>query len=145
MEIERACHSTYRIRYHMVFVVKYRKQMLLDKVPLEYFKRIIKGIGERYWFKFDAIGVEEDHFHVVVGAPPKYSPSRIMQIVKSITARMIFEDYPEVKEFLWGGEFWSDGGHIDTVSEYGGLEKIKRYVEEQGKNKEQLQLVDFNS
>src|SRR3989344_2706842 len=101
MEIERACHCTYRIRYHMVFVVKYRKQMLLDKVPLEYFKRI--------------------------------------------TARMIFEDYPDVKEFLWGGEFWSDGGHIDTVSEYGGLEKIKRYVEEQGKNKEQLQLVDFNS
>ncbi|MDP4038986.1 MAG: IS200/IS605 family transposase, partial [Candidatus Pacearchaeota archaeon] len=85
MDVEHDCHSTYRIRYHMVFVVKYRKQMLLKKVPLEYFKKIIIGIGERYWFKFDAIVVEEDHFLIVVGAAPSYSPSRVMQIIKSIT------------------------------------------------------------
>ncbi|MDP4039503.1 MAG: IS200/IS605 family transposase [Candidatus Pacearchaeota archaeon] len=143
MDVEHAGYSTYRIRYHMVFVVKYRKQMLLKKVPFEYFKKIIIGIGERYWFKFDAIGVEEDHFHIVVGAAPRYSPSRVMQIIKSITAKKIFEDYPDIKEFLWGGNFWSAGGHIDTVSEFGGLEKIKKYVEEQGRNKGQLTLATF--
>ena len=128
----------------MVFVVKYRKQMLLEKIPLLYFKSLLYEIGKRYWFKFDAIGVEEDHFHIVVGAPPKYSPSRIMQIIKSITAREIFTVYPKIKEFLWGGEFWSDGGNIDTVSEFGGLDKIRKYVEEQGKPKEQLSLLEFN-
>ena len=143
MEVEHACHCTYRIRYHMVFVVKYRKQMLLRKVPLEYFKKIMEGIGERYWFKFDAIGVEEDHFHVVLGAAPRCSPSQIMGTIKSISAKQIFKNYPEIKEFLWGGSFWSAGGHIDTVSEFGGLEKIKKYVLEQGRSKEQLKLLDF--
>ena len=117
--------------------------MLLNKVPLEYFKQILLCIGKRYWFKFDAIGVEEDHFHVVVGASPRYSPSDIMRIIKSITAKKIFQDYPDIKDFLWGGNFWSAGGHIDTVSEYGGLDKIKKYVEEQGGNKNQLKLCDF--
>ncbi len=142
MEIEHAPHCTYRIRYHMVFVVKYRKAMI-DREKMEFLKSILLEIGERYWFKFDAIGIEKDHFHVVLGVAPRYSPSRIMQMIKSITARELFKRYPEIKKQLWGGEFWTDGGHIDTVSEYGGLEKIRRYVEEQGGNITQLQLSDF--
>jgi len=144
MKIEHACHCTYRIRYHMVFVVKYRKHMLLQKVPLEEFKKILTEIGERYWFKFEAIGVDEDHFHVVLGAAPRYSPSEIMGTIKSISAKEIFNDYPDIKKFLWGGSFWSAGGHIDTVSEFGGLERIKKYVLEQGRSEEQLQLLVFS-
>ena len=128
----------------MVFVVKYRKHMLLKKVPLEKFEKILRGIGERYWFKFEAIGIDEDHFHVVLGAAPRNSPSNIMGTIKSISAKQIFKDYPEVKDFLWGGAFWTAGGHIDTVSEFGGLERIKKYVREQGRNEEQLQLLEFN-
>ena len=127
----------------MVFVVKYRKNLLLQKIPLEYFKELLEGIGQRYWFEFESIGVEGDHFHVVVGAAPRYSPSEIMRIIKSISAKMIFKRFKVIKRELWGGEFWSDGGHIDTVSEFGGLEKIKKYVKEQGKTEEQLKLLDF--
>ena len=117
--------------------------MLLKKVPMQYIKQVISEIGNKYWFKFEAIGVEEDHLHIVVGAPPKNSPSDIMRIIKSITAKQTFQDYPDIKEFLWGGNFWSGGGHIDTVSEYGGLDKIKKYVEEQGRDKNQLKLSEF--
>ena len=143
MEIKRAAHCTYRIRYHMVFVVKYRKKMLLEKARIEFLKEIMRGIAERYYFEFDAIGVDEDHFHVVVGAAPRYSPSSIMSTIKSWSARLIFKKYPYIKKELWGGEFWSDGGHIDTVSEYGGLERIKKYVKDQGKSTGQLKLLDF--
>ena len=129
----------------MVFVIKYRKHMLLDKIPLEFFKKLLLEIGERYWFKFDAIGIEEDHFHIVVGCAPRYSPSRVMQIIKSVSAVQILKDYPDIRTELWGGEFWSDGGHIDTVSEYGGLDKIKKYVEDQGGSVKQLRLSDFSS
>ena len=66
-----------------------------------------------------------------------------MRTIKSITAKKIFEDYPEVKDFLWGANFWSVGGHIDTVSEFGGLERIKKYILDQGKSEEQLQLFSF--
>jgi len=127
----------------MVFVLKYRKQLLLDQIPLEYLKNLLEGIGERYYFKFDAIGMEEDHMHIIVAAAPRYSPSEVMQIIKSITAKMIFKRFPKIKKQLWGGEFWSDGGHIDTVSDMGGLEKIKKYVLEQGKKQEQLKLMSF--
>lgn len=128
----------------MVFVLKYRKKLLLEKIPVEFVKNIFREIGERYWFKFDAIGMEEDHLHVVVGAAPRYSPSNVMQIIKSISARMIFREFKEIKKVLWGGEFWSDGGHIDTVSHHVSLEKIKKYVEEQGGPKGQLRLAEFN-
>ena len=142
MELEQAAHCTYRIRYHMVIVVKYRR-LAIDIDKMKFLKEILTEIGERYWFKFDAIGIERDHFHVVLGAAPRYSPSRIMQMIKSITAREMFRAYPDVKKELWGGEFWTDGGHIDTVSEHGGLDKIKRYVEEQGGNLKQVKLLDF--
>ena len=143
MEVKHASHCTYRIRYHMGFVVKYRKKLLLDPIPMQFLKRILMEIGERYYFEFDAIGIESEHFHVVVCARPKYSPSKIMQTIKSITARMIFKEYPEIRKQLWGGQFWHDGGHVDTVSEFGGLDVIKRYVEEQGRMKNQLKLDQF--
>ena len=143
MEVERASRCTYRIRYHMVMCVKYRKKMLLERSRIEFLKDIMQGLAFRYYFKFEAIGIDEDHFHVVLGAAPRYSPSEIMGIIKSWSARLIFKEYPYIKEELWGGEFWSDGGHIDTVSEFGGLDRIKKYVKEQGRDDSQLKLSEF--
>ena len=128
----------------MVFVVKYRKAMLLERTRIEFLKDIMQGLALRYYFLFEAIGVETDHFHVVVGAAPRYSPSEIMTVIKSWSARLIFKQYTYLRDELMGGEFWSDGGHIDTVSEYGGLDKIKKYVEEQGIKASQLKLMDFS-
>ena len=143
MQVERAAHCTYRIRYHMVMCVKYRKKMLLEQSRIEFLKEIMQGLALRYYFKFEAIGIDEDHFHVVVGAAPKYSPSQIMGTIKSWSAKLIFKKYPYIRKNLWGGEFWSDGGHIDTVSEYGGLDRIKKYVKEQGRDVNQLKLSEF--
>ncbi len=127
----------------MVMCVKYRKKMLLEKSRIEFLKEIMQGLALRYYFKFDAIGIDEDHFHVVVGAAPRYSPSEVMGTIKSWSARLIFKKYPYLKKELWGGEFWSDGGHIDTVSEFGGLDRIKKYVKDQGRDVNQLKLSDF--
>ena len=143
MQVEKAAHCTYRIRYHMVMCVKYRKKMLLEQSRIEFLKEIMQGLALRYYFKFEAIGIDEDHFHVVVGAAPKYSPSQIMGTIKSLSAKLIFKEYPYIRKELWGGEFWSDGGHIDTVSEYGGLDRIKKYVKEQGRDINQLKLSEF--
>ena len=123
--------------------VKYRKKMLLEQTRIEFLKEIMQGLALRYYFKFEAIGIDEDHFHVVLGAAPKYAPSQIMSIIKSWSARLIFKKYPYIRKDLWGGEFWSDGGHIDTVSEYGGLERIKKYVKEQNRDVNQLKLSEF--
>lgn len=63
---------------------------------------------------------------------PKYSPTQIVTIVKSITAREVFSQCPEVKKKLWGGEFWSDGFYVATVSEHGNENVIANYVKNQG-------------
>lgn len=69
MYVEHACHCTYRIRYHIVFVVKYRRSILSTK-EISFLKEILKEIGKRYYFRFEAIGMDSDHFHIVVGAAP---------------------------------------------------------------------------
>ncbi|MCK4997793.1 IS200/IS605 family transposase [Candidatus Pacearchaeota archaeon] len=139
MKVRKASHCSYRIRYHMVFVVKYRSDLITDDV-FDFMKEICRGISKRYYLWFDALRHEDDHIHIVVESAPKNSPSRIMQICKSILAIQIFKKFPKLKEELWGGEFWSDGGHIDTVGDGRGLDDVKRYVENQGRKVGQLKL-----
>ena len=127
----------------MVFVVKYRKSLISSEV-FEFIKEICKGIEERYFLFFDAIGHEKNHVHIVVEGAPRYSPSRIMQICKSILAIQIFKKFPKIKEEeLWGGEFWSDGGHIDTVGDGRALTAVKNYVLSQGRDKKKLISYEF--
>ena len=81
---------------------------------------------------FLEIGTDNDHVHFLVQAVPVYSPTKIITLIKSITAREVFRHHPEVKEQLWGGEFWSDGYFVNTVSKFGDESTISRYVKEQG-------------
>jgi len=129
----------------MVFVVKYRKNLISSEV-FEFMKEICRGIEERYFIFFDTIGHEENHVHIVVEGAPRYSPSRIMQICKSILAVQVFKKFPEIKEdTLWGGEFWSDGGHIDTVGDGRALDQVREYVKNQGRNEKNLKLFEFHT
>jgi hypothetical protein len=79
------------------FCMKYRKNLLNDNA-VNFLKHVCYEIGERYSLEFDAIGCDGDHVHLFVGAEPKYSPSRVMQIIKSITALNIFKEHPEIKK-----------------------------------------------
>ena len=132
----------------MVICVKYRKKLLIDREKIGLFKNICIEIGQRYRFVFDAIGTDGDHVHVFVGAEPKYAPSKIMQVIKSVTARQIFKAFPEIRKQLWGGEFWSDGGYVGTVGEGITAEIIRDYIERQGSTEEkqnyaQMRLLNF--
>jgi putative transposase len=148
IEVKKASHCAYKIRYHMVFGIKYRRKLLQDNDRINYIKSVCSEIGKRYCFDFDAIGTDGDHVHIFVGAAPRYSPSRVMQIVKSIIAREFFKKFPEVRKQLWGGEFWSDGGYVGTVGDGVMADTIRNYVETQGTVAEkeaytQMNLLDF--
>lgn len=123
----------------MVFVVKYRKSLIVDDV-FDYIKEILDGIKERYYIDFHAIGHENNHLHLLVEARPRYSPSDIMQICKSIIAKQIFKKFPEIKKELWNGHFWTEGGHIDTIGDGYGEIKMKEYIKNQGRKINQLRL-----
>ena len=133
-------HCVYNIHYHIVFPVKYRKA-LLEKEVRDIIIETIQGIQERYEIEMEAIGADEDHIHLLCGAHPKVSPGEIVRIFKSITGRMIFEKKPEIKEELWGGEFWTDGYYVATVGERANWSIVEKYVKEQGKHKEELKQL----
>ena len=90
--------------------------------------------------EFIEIGTDKDHVHFLIQSVPTYSPTKIIQRVKSLTAREIFKRAPEVKQKLWGGEFWSDGYYVSTVGRHGSEETIREYVKGQGKAEEYQQL-----
>lgn len=148
LELRHASHCVYKIRYHMVLCIKYRKKLLMHQDRIDLLKNTCLEIGQRYCFQFDAIGTDGNHMHVFVGSEPKYSPSRVMQIIKSITAKQMFKAFPEIRKQLWGGEFWSDGGYVGTIGDGVTAEIIRNYVENQGSPEEkedfaQMKLTEF--
>ena len=98
------------------------------------------GIALRYDMHFLEIGADKDHVHFLIQSVPMMLPKRIVQIVKSITAREIFRQAPEVKKQLWGGEFWSDGYFICTIGRHGSEQAVSQYVKQQGQEKDYVQL-----
>ena len=94
-------------------------------------KRIREGfaeIAERYEFEIDTMEVKDDHVHLFLSAPPRYSPAEIVQIIKSISAKMVFKRFPEEKKQLWGREFWSDGYFVRSFGDKVTSEVIRRYI-----------------
>lgn len=143
--VEKANHCAYEIKYHMVLCIKYRKKLLLTEAVVSGLIQILRGLEERYYLNFETIGCDKDHCHILVKSKPRYSPSNVMRLVKSITAKMLFKKFEWIEEELWGGEFWSDGGYIGTVGEGVNAEIIRRYIEKQGDSysRSQLTLTDF--
>ena len=117
--------------YHIVCPAKYRRAVFTTPVDQK-LKEVCLEIGKRYEITFLEIGTDKDHVHFLVQSVPMLSPKRIVQIIKSITAREIFRACPEVKKQLWGGEFWTDGYFISTVGQHGNESVIKKYIQNQG-------------
>ena len=103
--LERANHCVFEVKYHLVLCVKYRKKLLLTEKVVSFLVDIFRGLEERYFLKFETIGCDKDHCHVLVRAKPRYAPSDVMRVIKSVSARQIFKRFEWVKEELWGGEF----------------------------------------
>ena len=134
-------HNVSVLMYHYVCPAKYRRAIFSDEVTST-LKETCLEISERYEIYFLEIGADKNHVHFLVQSVPKYSPTEIITIIKSITARQIFSKHPEVKKQLWGGEIWTDGYFVNTVSKFGNEEIIKNYIENQesGKVADYVQL-----
>jgi putative transposase len=127
--------------YHIVCPAKYRRAVFTPPVDRK-LKEVCLEISKRFEVTFLEIGADADHVHFLVQSVPTYSPKRIVQLIKSITAREIFAACPEVKKQLWGGEFWSDGYFVSTVGKHGNEDVIKRYIQEQGAESQYEQLYE---
>ena len=120
-------HNVTVLLYHYVCPAKYRRVVFSDAVDKS-LKEICIGISKRYEVDFIEIGTDKDHVHFLIQSVPMYSPTKIIQMVKSITAKEIFRIHPEVKKQLWGGEFWTKGFYVNTVGKHGDESTIQAYV-----------------
>lgn len=143
MHIQSGAQTRYQIGYHMVWGVKYHKHLLTNEMK-EFLVKLVKDICECYNFKFYCIGIAPNHVHFFAGAPPKVAPARIVQTVKSITAREMFKKFPAVKRSLWGGEFWKNGYYVGTIGEGQTEAIVRKYIAKQEEspkdNPKQLKL-----
>ena len=128
-------HNVSVLLYHFVCPAKYRRVVFSETVD-QSLKEICLEISERYEITFIEIGTDKDHVHFLIQSIPMMSPTRIIQTVKSITAKEIFKLHPEVKTKLWGGEFWTKGYYVNTVGRHGDETTIQAYVKAQGTEKE---------
>jgi putative transposase len=132
-------HNVSVLIYHLVCPAKYRR-VVFDEAVDETLKEICLEISKRYEIVFLEIGTDLDHVHFLIQSVPTYSPTKIVKMVKSITAKEIFKRAPQVKKQLWGGEFWTKGYFISTVGRHGSEDIIGQYIKNQGTEKKYKKL-----
>ena len=136
-------HNKNLLLYHFVCPIKYRRKVLTDSVSNS-LKEICLGIEDRYEIYFIEIGCDEDHVHFLIQSVPSNSVEKMIRAIKSITAKELFKRFPEIKQKLWGGNFWTSGYYANTVGQYANEEAIRKYVENQGKPKEMYKKIYSN-
>jgi putative transposase len=119
--LKRTSHSVYDASYHLVWCPKYRKNIFEREEVRERAKQMIKEICEEYGFEVEEMEVEPEHVHMLVSFPPS-------RIIKSLSGRGLFREFPGLKKRLWAGELWEDGYFARTVGDRLTRDVILKYI-----------------
>ena len=128
MGLKSTSHAVYETKYHLVWCPKYRKKILVGDVK-ERVKELIYKIAEEFEFEIDRCEIAEDHVHILLSFPPRYSISKVVGIIKSISASKILKEFSIIKKKLWGGHLWEQGYFVRTVGEHMTDDVIRKYIE----------------
>jgi len=139
MPLKRTSHAVYEAKYHLVWCPKYRKKILAEEIRPRV-KELFMEISSHFDFEIDRCEIAEDHIHILISFLPKYSVSRVVGILKSISGSKIFKEFPKVKKQLWGGHFWEQGYFYRTVGEQVTDDVIRKYIENHSFSQNQLPM-----
>ena len=144
MSTRRTSHAVYDAKYHLVWAPKYRKWVLRGDIR-DRVEELFLEIGEGNDIEFDTLEIAEGHVHLFVSFPPRLSISEVVGKLKAVSAKIVFEEFPEVEREMRGGEFWEDGYFARTVGDEVTAKVIRRYIEyhdEEETRPNQLDLFD---
>jgi REP element-mobilizing transposase RayT len=109
-------HNKTLLIFHLVCPIKYRRKIFTPDIENS-LKTVCLELGIRYEYQFLEIGIDEGHVHFLLQTIPNIQILGMEQKIKSITVREMFKQHPEIKKFLWGGQFWTDGYYLNTVGQ----------------------------
>jgi putative transposase len=119
----------YNIYYHMVWSTKYRKKLLVNEID-ERLKELHIQIANEKGIDLKEQEIMPDHVHLFVSAHPKFSPSQMTKIFKGITAKVLFEEFPELRQKEWRGHLWNPSYYVGTMGDVT-KDVIEKYIKMQ--------------
>lgn len=121
----------YSIQYHLVWCVKYRRDVLVDQIEMDT-KSIIQDLADEHEIEIVEMETDKDHIHLLIECKPQHYIPNLVKAFKGVSARKLFKLHPELKKRLWGGHLWNSSYFIATVSETT-KEQIRKYIQNQQK------------
>ena len=122
-------HSRYDIKYHFVWVTKYRKPILTDAVAVR-LRDLVREVCRTQDIEILEGAVSKDHVHVLLSCPPSLSPSKIMQYIKGKSSRKLMMEFKHIQKQYWGRHLWARGYFVATSGNVTD-EAIMAYIREQ--------------
>ncbi len=122
-------HTKHRLQYHMIWIPKYRKRILIGKIAQRLKDLFFQACQVNRWYIHE-ITIMKDHVHLLIQLRPHESVAHVVQLLKGGSSHKIREEFPELEEFLWGDSFWADGYFAETIGQVN-EETIRAYIREQ--------------
>ena len=132
MNLDSNAHSVFLLHYHLVLVVKYRRQIFNDEISNRA-REIFEYIAPNYNITTEEWNHDKDHVHILFKAHPNTEISRFINAYKSASSRLLKKEFPQIRQKLWDDRFWSQSFCLLTTGS-APIEVIKKYIESQGQN-----------
>ena len=130
VKARRGAHTVYRLAYHFVWIPRYRRKVLTGDVA-QRLKELIREVCAARDWEVEALTVRSDHVHLFVSCPPRDAPAKVMNVLKSITARELYAEFPRLRRSHWGGKLWATGYYVGSAGDHVTSDLIRRYIEYQ--------------
>ena len=130
-QIRHTAHARYELWYHVAWCTKYRKHIFKNPQTKEEVKTIFRTTASHYDMEIAEVNCLSDHIHLSISAPPRIAPAKAVQILKSVSTKILFQKYKWLKHEYWGGEVWAAGYFVRSVGKGITKEQIDKYVREQ--------------
>ena len=122
-------HTKHRHMYHIVWIPKYRKRVLKEKIA-QRIEELLRECAEMNKWEIHELNIQVDHVHMLVQLRPNISVSKAVQLFKGGSSKVIRDEFPNLQEFLWGDSFWADGYFSETIGQVN-MSVIREYIRNQ--------------
>lgn len=139
MDYKHGSHSTFDLKYHLVFCTKYRYRILTGQIAIRV-REIIREVCTSNYADVVSGNITPDHVHMLISMPPSMSLSKLVQYIKGKSSRKLFQEFELLRKRYWGQHLWARGYFAVTIGNVNALD-VQRYIEEQGTHQK---CNDFN-